>query len=170
MHKMRVVSVVAGSLLIFIPALQAQDSLPLKPEPNPNVLQGPASGVKTAPQSKDPQQKPAPTSMHRFWDKTNGWLFASVAATRALDFNSTLYMRRRGNNEIFLNNETVDNHPAFAVIEAAATATSIGVSYLFHKTNHHKLERWTSIVHSTVTFSGAMRNYSLPDHRPPAGP
>ena len=99
---------------------------------------------------------------HRFWDKKNAWLFAGVGASRALDYSSTLNMRRRGNNEILLTNDLVDNHAAFAVIEGAATAVSIGASYLFHRSGHHKLERWTSIVHIGLTTSGAVRNYCLP--------
>jgi hypothetical protein len=88
-------------------------------------------------------------------------LFAGVGASRALDYSSTLNLRRRGLDEIFLTNSIVDNHPLFAGIEAATTATSIGVSYLFHRTGHHRLERWISIIHFGVTVSGAARNYAL---------
>src|SRR6202040_815066 len=95
------------------------------------------------------------------WDRENDWLFAGVGAARALDYSSTLNLRRRGDNEIFLNNEIVDNHPLFIGIEAAATAASIGASYLFHRTGHHRLERWTSIVHLSVALGGAARNYAL---------
>lgn len=98
---------------------------------------------------------------HRFWDKENSWLFAGVGASRALDYSSTLNMRRRGVQEIFLSNDVVDNHAAFAAIEAAATGTSIGASFLFHHYGHHKLERWTSIVHIGVSTTGAVRNYCL---------
>lgn len=102
---------------------------------------------------------------HRFWDKKNAWLFAGVGASRALDYSSTLNLRRRGDNEILLTNDLVDNHAAFAVIEAAGTAVSIGASYLFHRSGHHKLERWTSIVHIGLATSGAVRNYCLPTAR-----
>ena len=98
---------------------------------------------------------------HRFWDKENDLLFAGVAAARTLDYFSTLNMRRRGRQEIFLTNEAVDNHAGFALIEAGATGVSIGASYLFHRYGHHKLERWTSIVHIGLASSGAVRNYSL---------
>ncbi len=98
---------------------------------------------------------------HRFWDKKNAWLFAGVGAARALDYSSTLNMRRRGDHEILLTNDLVDNHAAFAVVEAAGTAVSIGASYLFHRSGHHKLERWASIVHIGAATSGAVRNYCL---------
>jgi hypothetical protein len=103
---------------------------------------------------------------HRFWDKKNAWLFAGVGASRALDYSSTLNLRRRGNQEILVTNDLVDNHAAFAVVEAAGTAVSIGASYLFHRTGHHKLERWTSIVHIGLSTSGAIRNYSLKTAHP----
>ena len=100
-------------------------------------------------------------SSHKFWDRENDLLFAGVGAARALDYASTLNLRRRGLDEIFLTNSIVDNHPLFGGIEAAATAASIGVSYLFHRTGHHQLERWTSIVHFGVAAGGAARNYAL---------
>ena len=108
---------------------------------------------------------PKPSS-HRFWDRTNDLLFAGVAASRALDYTSTLNMRRRGRQEILLTNDVVDNHPAFAAIEVAGTGVSIGASYLFHRYGHHKLERWTSIVHVTLATSGAIRNYCLKTAHP----
>jgi hypothetical protein len=107
-----------------------------------------------------PRANPPPTT-HRFWDRTNDLWFAGMGASRALDYASTLNLRRRGLDEIFLTNSIVDNHPLFAGIEAAAAATSIGVSYLFHRTGHHRLERWTSIIHFSAAASGAARNYAL---------
>jgi hypothetical protein len=98
---------------------------------------------------------------HRFWDRENDWLFAAVGAGRALDYASTLNLRRRGINEALLTNSVVDNHPLFAGIEVAATAASVGVSYLFHRTGHHRLERWTSAIHAGIGVGGAIRNYSL---------
>lgn len=107
---------------------------------------------------------------HRFWDKKNAWLFAGVGASRALDYSSTLNLRRRGNREILVTNDLVDNHAAFAVVEAAGTAVSIGASYLFHRSGHHKLERWTSIVHIGLATSGAVRNYCLKTVHPATAP
>jgi hypothetical protein len=98
---------------------------------------------------------------HRFSDKENDLLFAGVAAMRTMDYFSTLNMRRRGRQEIFLTNDAVDNHAGFALIEVGATGVSIGASYLFHRYGHHKLERWTSILHIGLAGTGAVRNYSL---------
>jgi hypothetical protein len=109
---------------------------------------------------------PPPQTTHRFWDRENDLLFAGVGAGRALDYASTLNLRHRGIDEIFLTNSIVDNHALFAGIEAAGTAASIGVSYLFHATGHHRLERWTSAIHIGVAVGGAARNYALKTPHP----
>jgi hypothetical protein len=110
--------------------------------------------------------KPVKPAVHKFWDKENILLFAGVGAARGLDYASTLNIRRRGINEGLLNNATVDNHAAFAAIEVATTAASVGLSYIFHATGHHRLERWTSYVHIGVTVGGAIRNYALKTPHP----
>ena len=118
-----------------------------------------------APVSKKPQNNDA-LHAHRFWDKENAWLFAGVGAARTLDYFSTLNMRRRGRQEIFLTNDVVDNHAAFATVEAATTALSLGASYLFHRYKHHKLERWTSYIHIGLATTGGVRNYCLKTAHP----
>jgi len=107
------------------------------------------------------RNKRAESKEYRFWDKENDWLFAGVGASRTLDYFSTLNMRRRGRQEILLTNDAVDNQAGFAAIEASATGVSIGASYLFHRYGHHKLERWTSIVHIGLATTGSVRNYCL---------
>jgi hypothetical protein len=111
-------------------------------------------------------QPKRPSFEHAFWDRENDLLFAAVGASRTLDYFSTLNFRRRGRNEALLSNDVVDNHAAFAAIEAAATVASIGLSYVFHRYHHHRLERWTSIVHASLATSGAVRNYCLKTAHP----
>ena len=147
-------------LLVAVSSLRAQQSS------EPAVF---SSATVTSAQSQTPPAAaPAglPRTTHRFWDRENDWLFAGVGAGRGLDYASTLNIRRRGINEVFLNNSIVDNHPLFGGIEAAATAASIGVSYLFHRTGHHRLERWTSAIHFGVAAGGAARNYALKTPHP----
>jgi hypothetical protein len=98
---------------------------------------------------------------HRFWDRENAWLFAGVGAARMLDYASTRHMRNIGVNEWLLSNAVVDNRPLFVGIELAGTAASIGVSYLFHRTGHHRAERGVSILHIGVGVGGSIRNYTL---------
>lgn len=88
-------------------------------------------------------------------------LFVGVAAARALDYTSTQHFRRLGDHEVLLSNSIVDNKPLFAGIEVAGTALSIGAAYWLHRTGHHKLERWVSIVHIGVGVVGDAHNYSL---------
>ncbi len=149
---------VALLLAAAAPSLRAQQSpAPAAPDkPFPAGAQGTAGPAPAA----------HPLPVHRFWDRENDLLFAAVGAGRALDYASTLNLRRRGIDEVFLTNSIVDNHPLFGGIEAAATAASIGVSYLFHATGHHRLERWTSAVHFGVATGGAIRNYALKTPHP----
>jgi hypothetical protein len=108
----------------------------------------------------------APAAQHRFWDRENVLLFSGIAVFRGLDYASTRNFQARGREEILLPDDVVNNSAGFAGLEAAATATSIGISYIFHRTGHHKLERWVSIGHISVTGFGVIRNYSLETRRP----
>ena len=170
-----------SSWLLRAPQISVRRNLELSPAGSDlansrasSRLQSPANTDSTSPSARPaPTLAPRPTTGndsrpdgHRFWDTTNDLLFAGVAASRTLDYFSTLNMRRRGRDEILLTNDVVDNHAAFAVIEAAGTGASIGVSYLFHHYGHHKLERATSIVHIGLATSGALRNYCLKTAHP----
>ena len=154
LQELRVLSLLLLIACVGVQAARAQELA--KPEP-PN-----ASGGRSA----KGRQKEHIKERHRFWDRENGRLFAGVASARTLDYFSTLNMRQRGRQEIFLTNDVVDNHPAFATIEAAATGASIGASFLFHRYGHHKLERWTSFVHFGLATTGAVRNYCLKTAHP----
>lgn len=123
--------------------------------------QAPEAPATPAAQTQKNRQGQTPETAHRFFDKTNLGLFAGVAAVRALDFTSTQHFRSLGHDEVLLTNGIVDNKPLFAGIEIAGTALSIGVSYWLHRTGHHKLERWVSIVHIGVAATGDIHNYSL---------
>lgn len=151
----------AGFILLlaaaFAPAVAcAQQAVPRATAPRSAV----ADSKKSAPVPGGLPLKPVEVT-HRLWNCTSVLLFAAVGVSRGLDYSSTLNLRRRGLNEILLTNSIVDNHALFAAIEVASTAASIGVSYLFYRTGHHKLERWTSIVHFSVAATGAARNYAL---------
>jgi hypothetical protein len=123
-----------------------------------------------APQSlsqDSPEPAPPAPHVHAFWDRTNLLLFSGIAITRGLDYASTRNFQARGRQEILLPNEVVNNSAGFASLEAAGTMTSVGISYLLHRTGHHTLERWMSIGHISVTAFGDVRNYALKTHHPP---
>ena len=157
-------------LLAAVSAAQAQLQPAESQDPNAPSAPQPADSAAPAAQKKSSDASkaanPLAPGVHRFWDRENDWLFAGVGAGRALDYASTLNLRRRGINEVFLTNSIVDNHPLFGGIEVAATAASVGVSYLFHCTGHHRLERWTSAIHFGVATGGAIRNYALKTPHP----
>jgi hypothetical protein len=106
------------------------------------------------------------TPVHPFFDRTNLLLFTGVGIFRGLDYASTRNMQARGREEILLPDDVVNNSAGFAGVEAAGTAASIGLSYWMHRTGHHSIERWVSIVHISVTGFGVVRNYSLKSKHP----
>jgi hypothetical protein len=144
------VLILLGVLLLAPLCGQAQQPGPPAPSVKAQAAPEPA-----------PASPEGETGRHRFWDAKNLALFAGVGAMRALDYASTRNFRSRGRSEILLSNYVVDNKPLFVGIEAAGTAASIGLSYLFHRTGHHKLERWLSAVHIGVGTAGTIRNYNL---------
>ena len=112
---------------------------------------------------------PPLTGSHGFWDRENRLLFAGIGLFRALDYASTRNMQARGREEILLPDEVVNNSAGFATLEAAGTAVSVALSYWMHRADHHRLERWISVIHIGVTGFGAARNYSLKSKHPISG-
>jgi hypothetical protein len=102
-----------------------------------------------------------PSPPHAFSDRTNLLLFSGIGVLRGLDYASTRNMQARGREEILLPDDVVNNSAGFASLEAAATVASVGLSYWLHRLGHHKLERWLSLGHISVTGFGVARNYAL---------
>ena len=101
-----------------------------------------------------------PPERHRFWDRENSALFLTVGAFAAADFCSTRANLASGGKE--LNPVTrvfSGSTPGLAANFALETGGVMAVSYLFHKTGHHKLERMTSLVN--VSASAYAVGYSL---------
>ena len=79
---------------------------------------------------------------HRFWDKRNRILFASVAALSAADFAVTRANLQNGGRELNPVTRLFSGSTAgLAVNFAGETAGIVGLSYYLHKTGHHRLER-----------------------------
>jgi hypothetical protein len=103
------------------------------------------------------------SSSHRFWDRENSFLFAANAAFSAADFVVTRDNLRNGGQE--LNPVTrvfAGSTTGLAMNFAGETAGVIGLSYFFHKTGHHRLERAVSMLNigssaAAVTFGLAHR-------------
>jgi len=109
-------SLFAGCFLIASSAA-AQQSTPV-----------PASQIPTgAPSARPAAQAPPPP--HAFWDRTNILLFSGVGIFRGLDYASTRNFQARGREEVLIPDDVVNNSAGFAALEAAGTATSVGLSY-----------------------------------------
>jgi hypothetical protein len=100
------------------------------------------------------------TSEHKFWDRENKLLFFTAAALNGADFAITRSNLQGGGRELnpvvrFFGRSTA----GLAVNFAGETAGVMSVSYFFHKTGHHKLERWVSIVN--ISSSAGAVGYDL---------
>lgn len=136
MNSRRFSNVVAlTAVLSFCPFIFGKDALPDAPMPAAE----PAMAVVFAPRS--------PETAHRFWDKQNRILFIAAAASNAADFAVTRANLQSGGRElnpvvrVFGNSST-----GLALNFAGETAGVVSLSYFFHKTGHHKLERAVSLV------------------------
>ncbi|MFZ0307997.1 MAG: hypothetical protein WAL89_07480 [Candidatus Sulfotelmatobacter sp.] len=107
------------------------------------------------------QPAPLPEApSHRFWDRENSILFATSAAFSAADFVITKDNLSGGGRELNPVTRVFSGSTAgLAVNFAGETAGVIGLSYFFHKTGHHKMERYISMLN--IGSSGAAVTYDL---------
>jgi hypothetical protein len=84
---------------------------------------------------------------HKFWDKQNRVLFIAAAASNGADFAVTRANLQSGGQEL---NPLVRvfgrSTPGLAMNFIGETAGVISLSYFFHKTGHHKMERLVSVI------------------------
>jgi len=82
-------------------------------------------------------------TQHHFWDPANKTLFATHAALEALDFGITHYNLSQGGREIdpLAKGLCESGTAGQLVFFGGRMAGVMAVSYLLHKTHHHKLER-----------------------------
>jgi hypothetical protein len=150
--KITSVATVILSVIAFRPLTHAQQvSYNLLP---PEVV-SPVSPVtplsETAPQAAEHA---------KFWDRENCFLFAATAAFSTGDFIATRNNLRSGGHELNpITRVFTSSTPLLAMNFVGETAGSIGLSYFFHKTGHHKLERLTSLVN--ISASGAAITFDL---------
>jgi hypothetical protein len=142
------------------PAVSQQVSMALlRPEAIQPFVMEPTPVAKTA----QPVTFTETPSHRRFWDRENTILFATSAAFSAADFVVTKDNLHNGGQELNpVTRAFTGSTPALAVNFAGETAGVIGLSYFFHKTGHHKMERAISMLNigasaSAVTFDMAHR-------------
>lgn len=114
---------------LSFPSLLAQGPAPEVPTPSVEVA------------SKF-QSRGVMDGSHRFWDKQNGVLFITAGALNTADFAVTRMNLQGGGQEL---NPLVRiwgrSSSGLALNFAGGTVGMISLSYIFHKTGHHKLER-----------------------------
>ena len=123
--------------------------------------QGPQGPIPDAPRPSEelavPIVMPAPAAAveHKFWDKQNIELFAASAAWSAADFTVTSANLQSGGREL---NPIVRlfgrSKVGLALNFAGEAAGGVSLSYFFHKTHHHKLERMVSLVNISGSVGG----------------
>lgn len=124
--------------------------------------------IGAAPIAVQPVQPAQPVSLpeapsHRFWDHENTFLFATSAAFSTADFFVTRANLQSGGQELNPVTSMFGRSSAgLAVNFVGENVGMIGISYLLHKTGHHKLERAISMVNigssaAAVTFDFAHR-------------
>lgn len=102
-----------------------------------------------APMAKSTPLTPAPlaSSEHRFWDTKNRFLFGAVAGMAGADFAVTHANLSSGGQELNPVTRIFSGSTAgLAANFVGETAGVMGISYFFHKTGHHKLERIVPLV------------------------
>lgn len=90
---------------------------------------------------------PEAPSQHSFWDGKNRFLFSTVAMFSGADFAVTHMNLANGGRELNpMVRPFTGSTPALAANFAGQTAGVIAVSYLLHKSGHHKLERMAPVA------------------------
>ena len=125
------------STLVTCPASFAQGPYPDAPMPNTAVEHAtPFVSV----------QQPA-SAQHKFWDRQNKLFFVTAAAFHGADFAITRSNLQGGGREL---NPVVcvfgRSTAGLALNFVGETAGVVSLSYFFHKTGHHKIERFISFV------------------------
>jgi hypothetical protein len=99
--------------------------------------------------------RPKEFAPNPYWDRQNRSLFVTAGALEAADFCTTRANLASGGKE--LNPVTrifSGSTPGLAANFALETASTMGISYMFHKTGHHKLERSTLWVNIGSSAGG----------------
>jgi hypothetical protein len=99
-------------------------------------------------------EAPAP---HSFWDKQNKVLFSMVGVSSAADFAVTHYNLSNGGSELNPLARVFCGSTAGQVAYfTAGAAGTMGISYVFHRTGHHKMERYASMLQiGSSTFAAS---------------
>jgi hypothetical protein len=108
----------------------------------------------------EPKPLPEAPGHRRFWDRENTMLFAATVATSAGDFVVTRNNLQNGGQELNPITRVFSGSTAGLALNFAGEAAGVtGMSYLFHKTGHHRLERLAPMLN--MAASGYAIGYGL---------
>jgi hypothetical protein len=159
------------TLLVFIAVTvlgAAQGTSSARLQPASTEIDAPESGMVAPTASllampfETTATPPAPVQ-HRFWDRENAFLFTTSAAFSAADFVLTRDNLRGGGQELNPVTKVFSGSSAgLAMNFVGENAGAMALSYVFHRTGHHRMERLVSVVNigssaSAVTFDLAHR-------------
>jgi len=114
---------------------------------SPDSRGGPALPGELTTSAVSANARPEAPAQHRFFDSENRALFAAVAALSAADFAVTRANLRPGGRELNPITRLFGSSTAgLAVNFVGETAVIVGLSYYFHRTRHHQLERFTTLL------------------------
>jgi hypothetical protein len=130
-----IAAVVTFAITICCPTVVAQGPLPSAPAPTPEA----SGALISTPNIERPP--------HKFFDKENCALFAGSFALSGADFAVTRSNLQHGGQEF---NPLVRlfgrSTAGLAANFAGQGVGTVALSYLFHRTGHHKMERAVSMV------------------------
>jgi hypothetical protein len=109
--------------------------------------------------AQDLQEVP---TKHPFWDATNKVLFISHAGLESVDFGITHHNLSNGGRELDSMAKALceSGTPGQLVFFGGRMAGVIAVSYLLHRTGHHKLERAFPIYASGDSAYGVAYSFA----------
>jgi hypothetical protein len=108
------------------------------------------------------QDLPKLSPKHNFWDTPNKALFASHAVLEAVDFGITHHNLSNGGREMDPQARALcqSGTPGQLVFFGGRMAGVIALSYLLHKTGHHKLERAFPVYASGDSAYGIVYSFA----------
>jgi hypothetical protein len=108
------------------------------------------------------QEFPDAPSTHRFWDGTNQRLILSHVALEAIDAGITHRNLSMGGKEVnAMAKQLCESGTAGQVLYFAGRSVGVvGISYLLHRTRHHKLERIFIVAASIDSAYGVTYSFA----------
>ena len=108
------------------------------------------------------QDLPNAPQPHRFWGRTNKVLFITHAGLETADFAIThRNLGHGGREQNPMGQSLCESGTAGQLLYfGGRTAAVVGLSYLFHRTGHHKLERMFAVYASVDSASGVAYSFA----------